>query len=100
MIRVLLAEDQAMMRGALAVLLDFEDDLEVVAQVSDGADIVPTALEVRPDVALLDIELPHVSGLAAAAALTEALPECRVVMVTIFGQPGYLQRPGRRARAA
>ena len=58
MIRVLLAEDQAMMRGALAVLLDLEDDLEVVAQVSDGAEIVPTALEVRPDVALLDIELP------------------------------------------
>ncbi len=91
-IRVLLAEDQAMMRGALAVLLDLEDDLEVVAQVSDGADIVPTALEVRPDVALLDIELPHVSGLEAAAALTEALPECRVVMVTTFGRPGYLQR--------
>ena len=77
MIRVLLAEDQAMMRGALAVLLDLEEDLEVVAQVSDGAHIVPTALEVRPDVALLDIELPHMSGLDAAAALTEALPECR-----------------------
>ena len=58
MIRVLLAEDQAMMRGALAVLLDLEDDIEVVAQVSDGLEIVPTALDVRPDVALLDIELP------------------------------------------
>jgi two-component system response regulator DesR len=91
-IRVLLAEDQAMMRGALAVLLDLEEDLEVVAQVSDGAVIVPTALEVRPDVAVLDIELPHVSGLEAAAALTEVLPECRVVMVTTFGRPGYLQR--------
>jgi len=91
-IRVLLAEDQAMMRGALAVLLDLENDLEVVAQVSDGADIVPTAIEVRPDVALLDIELPHVSGLEATAALTEALPDCRVVMVTTFGRPGYLQR--------
>ena len=56
--------------------------------VSDGADIVPTALEVRPDVALLDIELPHVSGLEAAAALTGALPECRVVMVFTFGRPG------------
>ena len=92
MIRVLLAEDQAMMRGALAVLLDLEDDLEVVAQVADGAEIVPTALEVVPDVALLDIELPHVSGLEAAAALAEALPACRVVMVTTFGRPGYLQR--------
>jgi two-component system response regulator DesR len=91
-IRVLLAEDQAMMRGALAVLLGLEDDLEIVAQVADGAAIVPTALETRPDVALLDIELPHLSGLDAAAALAEALPECRVVMVTTFGRPGYLQR--------
>jgi two-component system response regulator DesR len=92
MIRVLLAEDQAMMRGALAVLLDLEDDIEVVAQVADGADIVPTALEARPDVALLDIELPHVSGLDAAGLLAEALPQCRVVIVTTFGRPGYLQR--------
>jgi two-component system response regulator DesR len=91
-IRVLLAEDQAMMRGALAVLLDLEDDLEIVAQVADGAAIVPTALETRPDVALLDIELPHVSGLEAAAALAESLPTCRVVMVTTFDRPGYLQR--------
>ncbi|WP_269217220.1 response regulator [Nocardioides sp. cx-173] len=92
MIRVLLAEDQAMMRGALAVLLGLEDDLEVVAQVADGADIVPAALEARPDVALLDIELPHVSGIEAAAALREALPQTRVVIVTTFGRPGYLQR--------
>jgi two-component system response regulator DesR len=91
-IRVLLAEDQAMMRGALAVLLDLEDDLEVVAQVSDGAEIVPAALDVRPDVALLDIELPGKSGLDAAADLARALPACRVVMVTTFGRPGYLQR--------
>jgi two-component system response regulator DesR len=91
-IRVLLAEDQAMMRGALAVLLDLEDDLEVAAQVSDGAEIVPTALDVRPDVALLDIELPGRSGLDAAADLTRALPTCRVVIVTTFGRPGYLQR--------
>lgn len=92
MIRVLLAEDQAMMRGALAVLLDLEDDLEVAAQVSDGAEIVPAALDVRPDVALLDIELPGKSGLDAAADLARALPACRVVMVTTFGRPGYLQR--------
>jgi two-component system response regulator DesR len=91
-IRVLLAEDQAMMRGALAVLLELEDDLEVAAQVSDGAQIVPTALDVRPDVALLDIELPGRSGLDAAADLARALPDCRVVMVTTFGRPGYLQR--------
>ena len=92
MIRVLLAEDQAMMRGAIAVLLDLEDDIEVVAQVSVGIDIVPTALELRPDVALLDIELPGVSGLDAAAELTAQLPQCRVVIVTTFGRPGYLQR--------
>jgi len=92
MIRVLLAEDQAMMRGALAVLLDLEDDIEVVAQVANGSEIVPAAVEHRPDVALLDIELPGMSGLEAAAELAEAVPECRVVMVTTFGRPGYLQR--------
>ena len=92
MIRVLLAEDQAMMRGALAVLLDLEDDIEVVAQVSTGTDILPTALELRPDVALLDIELPGISGLDAAVLLAEELPQCRVAMVTTFGRPGYLQR--------
>jgi two-component system response regulator DesR len=92
MIRVLLAEDQAMMRGAIAVLLDLEDDVEVVAQVADGRDIVPVALDVRPDVALLDIELPGVSGLDAAASLAAQLPQCRVVVVTTFGRPGYLQR--------
>jgi len=91
-IRVLLAEDQAMMRGALAVLLDLEDDIEVAAQVSDGSTIVPTALDVRPDVALLDIELPGRSGLEAAADLARELPACRVVIVTTFGRPGYLQR--------
>jgi two-component system response regulator DesR len=91
-IRVLLAEDQAMMRGALSVLLGLEDDLEVVAEVADGADVVPTALRERPDVALLDIEMPHVSGLEAAEQLAAALPTCRVVIVTTFGRPGYLQR--------
>ena len=92
MIRVLLAEDQAMMRGALAVLLRLEPDLEVVAEVADGADIVPTALRERPDIALLDIEMPHVSGLDAAEELSRSLPTCQVVIVTTFGRPGYLQR--------
>lgn len=92
MIRVLLAEDQAMMRGALAVLLNLEDDIEVVAEVSDGTAIVPAARESRPDVALLDIELPGTSGLDATAALTQAMPGCRVIIVTTFGRPGYLQR--------
>jgi two-component system response regulator DesR len=91
-IRVLLAEDQAMMRGALAVLLQLEDDIEVVAEVDDGADIVPRALALEPDVAMLDIELPHLSGLDAAAQLAEQLPGCRVLIVTTFSRPGYLQR--------
>jgi len=91
-IRVLLAEDQAMMRGALAVLLGLEEDLEVVAEVEDGAEIVPRALETQPDVALLDIELPNVGGLDAARALADQLPACRVLVVTTFSRPGYLQR--------
>lgn len=81
-----------MMRGALAVLLDLEEDLEVVAQVADGTEIVPTALTSRPDVALLDIELPGLDGIEAARRLREELPECRVIMVTTFGRPGYLRR--------
>lgn len=91
-IRVLLAEDQRMMRGALALLLGLEPDIEVVAQVATGDAVVPRALEERPDVALLDIELPGQSGLDAAAELGAKLPECRVVIVTTFGRPGYLRR--------
>ena len=92
MIRVLLAEDQGMMRGALAVLLGLEPDIEVVAEVSTGTAILPRALETRPDVALLDIELPGRSGLDAAADLARELPGCAVVMVTTFARPGYVQR--------
>ncbi|WP_169946623.1 response regulator transcription factor [Microbispora sp. H11081] len=92
MTRVLIAEDQTMMRDALTVLLDLEDDFEVVAQVSTAGEIVPTALRVRPDVALLDIEMPGGSGLDAAADLRTALPGCVVVIVTTFGRPGYLRR--------
>ncbi|MEV5410100.1 response regulator transcription factor [Thermopolyspora sp. NPDC052614] len=92
MIRVLLAEDQGMMRGALALLLGLEEDIEVVAQVASGDEVVATALETRPDVALLDIEMPGRSGLDAAAELRERLPSCRVLMLTTFGRPGYLRR--------
>jgi len=91
-IRVLLAEDQGMMRGALALLLGLEDDIEVVAQVAAGDRIVAEALAVRPDIALLDIELPGRSGLDAAAELRERLPSCRVLILTTFGRPGYLRR--------
>jgi two-component system, NarL family, response regulator DesR len=91
-VRVMLAEDQGMLRGALALLLGLEEDIEVVAQVPDGEAIVATALEVRPDVALLDIELPGRSGLDAAADLRTVLPQCRVLILTTFGRPGYLRR--------
>jgi two-component system response regulator DesR len=90
-IRVLLAEDQAMVRGAMAALLSMERDLEVVAQVASGDAVVPEALRTRPDVAVLDIEMPGLDGLAAAAALRTAVPGCRVLIVTIFGRPGYLR---------
>ena len=92
MIRLLLADDQALVRGALAALLSLEDDLEVVAEVGRGDEVVAAALETRPDVALLDIEMPGIDGIAAAAALRTALPTCRVLVVTTFGRPGYLRR--------
>jgi two-component system response regulator DesR len=92
MIRVLLAEDQGMVRGALAALLRLEADLEVVAEVARGDAVVPTALQTRPDVALLDIEMPGGDGLSAAKALHEQLPSCHIVILTTFGRSGYLRR--------
>nr|WP_203597196.1 response regulator transcription factor [Actinomadura bangladeshensis] len=91
-IRVLLAEDQGMMRGALALLLGLEEDVEVVAQVGDGARVLPEALRTVPDVAVLDIEMPGRSGLDVAADLRRELPACKVLIVTTFGRPGYLRR--------
>ncbi|GAA3110009.1 response regulator transcription factor [Streptomyces echinatus] len=91
-IRVLLAEDQGMMRGALALLLGMEGDIEVVAQLGSGDGIVDAVLVHRPDVALLDIELPGLSGLDAAAELRKQAPDCRVLILTTFGRPGYLRR--------
>ena len=91
-IRVLLAEDQSMIRGAMAALLSMEADLEVVGQVASGDAVVPEALRVRPDVAVLDIEMPGLDGLSAAAALRTAMPGCRVLIVTTFGRPGYLRQ--------
>ena len=92
MIRVLLAEDQAMVRGALAALLSREKDIEVVAEVAQGDAVVEAAGASLPDVALLDIEMPGGDGLAAAQALRAALPSCRVVILTTFGRSGYLRR--------
>lgn len=92
MIRVLLAEDQAMVRGALAALLSREKDIEVIAEVARGDMAVEAARVARPDVALLDIEMPGGDGLVAAQALRVALPSCRVVILTTFGRSGYLRR--------
>ena len=91
-IRVLLAEDQAMVRGALAALLRLEEDLEIVAEVAQGDQVLPAALKSHPDVALLDIEMPGGNGLSAAQALHHSLPTCRIMILTTFGRSGYLRQ--------
>ena len=92
MIRVLLAEDQAMVRGALAALLTLEGDIEIIAEVGRGDEVLTVALATKPDVALLDIEMPGCDGITAAAALHAQLPLCRVLILTTFGRPGYLRK--------
>ncbi|GAF46700.1 response regulator transcription factor [Rhodococcus wratislaviensis] len=91
-IRLLLADDQALVRGALAALLDLEADLTVVAEVGRGDEVVAAAREHSPDVALLDVEMPGLDGIAAAAALRAEMPETRVLIVTTFGRPGFLRK--------
>jgi two-component system, NarL family, response regulator DesR len=91
-IRLLLADDQNLVRAALATMLGLEDDFEVVAQVARGDEVVVAAQRARPDIALLDIDMPGVDGLAAAAALSHEVPDCRVIMLTAFARPGYLRR--------
>ena len=92
MIRVLIAEDQHLIRGALLALIGLEDDMQVVADVDRGDHIVATAVRVRPDVAVLDIELPGTDGITAAAALRDELPETHVLILTGLGHPGHLTR--------
>ena len=92
MIRLLIADDQALVRGALSALLGLEPDIEVVAEVGRGDEVVAAALASHPDVAMLDIEMPGLDGIAAAATLRAALPACHVLIVTTFGRPGYLKR--------
>jgi len=97
-IRVLLADDQAMVRGAIAAMLGLERDIEVVGQAGDGDEVLRLAAERRPDVALLDVQMPGTTvpdGLAAAAELHRTLPTCRIVVLTTFGRPGYLSRAMR-----
>jgi two-component system, NarL family, response regulator DesR len=91
-IRVLIAEDQALVRGALASLLALEDDIDVVAEVERGDHVLAAARTGRVDVALLDIEMPGMDGIAAAAQLARELPQTRSLIVTTFGRPGYLRR--------
>ena len=91
-IRLLIADDQALVRGALAALLDLEPDLEVVSEVGRGDEVIEAARATKPDVALLDVEMPGLDGIEAASALRIAVPGVRVLMVTTFGRPGYLRR--------
>ena len=91
-IRLLLADDQALVRGALAALLELEADLTVVAQVGSGDEVVAAARKHAVDVCLLDIEMPGRDGIEAARAVRAELPGCRCLIVTTFGRPGYLRR--------
>ena len=92
MIRVLIAEDQGMVRGALKALLAMEDDIEIVAETDRADRILALAVESKPDVALLDIEMPGGDGIIAAAQLRKALPSCKALILTTFGRPGFLRR--------
>ncbi|KXC04820.1 response regulator transcription factor [Microbacterium hominis] len=99
MIRLLIADDQALVRGALSALLGLEPDIEVVAEVGRGDEVVDAAVRSAADVALLDIEMPGMDGIAAASALRSARPACRALIVTTFGRPGYLTRAMRAGAA-
>jgi two-component system response regulator DesR len=92
MIKLLLADDQALVRGAMAALLDMEPDLKVVAEVGRGDEVVDAVRDNDVDVALLDVEMPGLDGVAAARELHKAVPGCRVLMVTTFGRAGYLRQ--------
>nr|MDT0657414.1 response regulator transcription factor [Micromonospora sp. DSM 115978] len=91
-IRVLLAEDEHLIRGALVALLKLEDDLTVIAEAATGGQALSLARVLRPDVAILDLQLPELDGIAVAQAITAELPACRTMIVTSHGRPGYLKR--------
>jgi two-component system response regulator DesR len=92
MIRVVIAEDQSLVLGALAALLDLEEDIEVVGRATDGAGALALVLSIRPDVLVSDIEMPGLSGIDVAARLKAEGSPTRVLIVTTFGRPGYLRR--------
>ena len=91
MIKILLADDENLIRSALATLLSLEDDLEIVAQAASGTEALAAAAKFRPDVALLDLQMPDLDGIATAERLATELPGCRCVIVTSHGRPGYLK---------
>lgn len=91
-IRLLLVDDQALVRGAMGALLELEDDLTVVAEAADGAEAADRAAQARPDICLMDIQMPGVDGVAATRAVREVSPSTRVLIVTTFARPGYLRR--------
>lgn len=92
MIRILLADDEHLIRGAMAALLSLEDDLSVVAQAATGAEALATARVVRPDVAVIDLQMPDLDGVSVAQALSLELPSCSTMIVTSHGRPGHLKR--------
>lgn len=92
MIRLLIADDQALVRGAIASLLELERDLSVVGQAGTGDEAIAKAVELTPDVVLMDVEMPGMDGIAATALVRRRVPSCRVLIVTTFGRPGYLRR--------
>lgn len=92
MIRILLADDEHLIRGALAQMLDLDDDFEVVGQAATGGEAVAMAVHLRPDVAVLDLQMPELDGIEAATQILATLPDCGCIIVTSHGRPGYLKR--------
>ncbi|MCQ6562447.1 response regulator transcription factor [Paenibacillus mendelii] len=93
--KIILAEDQAMLRGALSALLDMEDDIEVIGEAENGEQALAMTLELEPDICILDIEMPHLSGLEVAERLKSDGSPCRIVILTTFSRVGYFQRAMR-----
>ena len=92
MIRIVIAEDQRILRGALGALLDFEEDMEVIGQAENGEEALKLINQLQPDICLMDIEMPLKSGLEVAAALKQSVSSCKVIMLTTFARPGYFER--------
>lgn len=92
MISVVLADDQALVRGAIAALLELEGDIEVVAQASNGRELLDAVQTHHPQVAVVDIEMPDLDGIAATKAITETTADTKTLILTTFGRPGYLKR--------